>query len=335
MPYQTGSASSPTDLLQKIATWLVSIGWTQDRNAVEASGWTFTGHNNGNYVNLRATMNESTPWQIAYGTAGYALHMYLGTGFNGSNTWNGQPGAPIGSSSNAIGVAMTLSAGPFSNYYFFSDATANDIVVIVEKTPGLYVQLGWGLSLNKAGSYTGGAYFFGSSSSYWAQYNSVGPGTPGYTSTANCPFAISDGVSGAAVGFVRADVDTFTGKWIGIWNSASGADEGYTGKQGDTSAPTAFANYSTRYFPTYRYNYSPWPYDFNACLTSQQDGRANLLPILLWVVRDGTTTGHSLLGSPPFVFFTNGVGAGFSNAQEIVIGSTTYKMFPNFAVVKQ
>jgi hypothetical protein len=29
------------------------------------------------------------------------------------------------------------------------------------------------------------------------------------------------------------------------------------------------------------------------------------------------------------------VGNGFSNASEYVLGPTTYKMFPNFAVVKQ
>ena len=335
MPYQTGTASSPTDLLQKIATWLVSIGWTQDRNAAEGSGWTFTGHNHGNYVNLRATMNENTPWAIAYGYTGYALHMYLGTGFNGANTWNGQPGPPVGSTgTNAIGVAMNLSAGPFSNYYFFSDATADNIVVIVEKTPGLYVQLGWGLSLNKAGSYTGGAYFFGSSASYWAHYP-AGANLPGYTITAGCPFALQDPLGSAALGFVRADVDSFTGKWVGIWIGTSGADQGFTGKEGDTSAPTYNTAYGTRWFPTYKQSYSVSAYDLEVNLTSQQDGRANLLPILLWVVRDGTTTGRSLLGSPPFVFYTNGVGAGFSNAQEILIGTTTYKMFPNFAVVKQ
>ncbi|MGH9781684.1 MAG: hypothetical protein ACRD33_07665, partial [Candidatus Acidiferrales bacterium] len=66
-----------------------------------------------------------------------------------------------------------------------------------------------------------------------------------------------------------------------------------------------------------------------------QDGRANLLPILLWVLRDGTTTGFSPLGTIPNVFVSNGVGNGFSNASDYVIGAKTYRMFSNFAVAKQ
>jgi len=62
---------------------------------------------------------------------------------------------------------MQLSAGPFSNYYFSADSTADNIVVVVEKTPGLYVHIGWGLSIQKAGAFTGGPYFFGSSSGFY------------------------------------------------------------------------------------------------------------------------------------------------------------------------
>jgi hypothetical protein len=43
----------------------------------------------------------------------------------------------------------------------------------------------------------------------------------------------------------------------------------------------------------------------------------------------------SLLGWIPNIFWSNGVGVGFSNASEYVLGTTTYKMFPNFAIVKQ
>jgi hypothetical protein len=137
---------------------------------------------------------------------------------------------------------------------------------------------------------------------------------------------------GGGCAFVRADVDSFTGKWIGIYNAGSGGDQGYTGKRGDSSVPVTGGSQRPE-VPSYRRQDSIW--DFFRCLTSQQDGRANLLPLLSWVLRDGTTTGLSLLGAPPFVFYTRGVGSGFSNAQEYPIGGTTYKMFPNFAIVKQ
>jgi hypothetical protein len=333
MPYQTGTATSSTDLVQQLVAWLVSLGWNQDRSAVEGSGWTASLDLHGNFVHLRACENESSGvWQSMYGVAGYAIDMYTGTAFNGSNTFGNQPtGAPFASgTSTPIGVSMHTSAGPFSNYYFFADSTADNIVVIVEVTPGFYVHMGWGLSIQKVGAITGGAYFFGSSSGYYSNYPYAGANTPGYTSAADCPGCNQDQI-GAAVCFVRADVDSFTGQWIGIYNS-TGGPQGYTGKMGDSSVRQLNGSMRT-YFPVYAYQ--AYPYEFQNEQVSSLDGRANLLPVMLWALRDGTTTGYSLLGSIPNVFSTNAVGHGFSNADEYVLGSTTYKLFPNFAVVKQ
>jgi hypothetical protein len=335
MSYQNGSATSATDLLQQLVTWLVSLGWTQDRSAIEGFGWTASLHHNANYVHLRAVMNESgVPWHANSGGTHYGLHMYLGTAFNSGQPFNNQiAGAPIGSTTFPIGVGMQLSVGPFSNYYFFADSTADNIVVVVEKTPGLYLHIGWGLSIQKAGSFTGGPYFFGSSSGYYTSV-ALGANIPGYTITSDCPFVSLDGSGSGGPGFVRADVDSWVGKWIGIFNATSGADQGFTGKEGNssvcgranTSMKTNFPVYATDFFSNIQ---------FQSEQTSQQDGRANLLPIIVWVLRDGTTTGFSMLGTIPNIFSTNAVGNGFSNAQEYVLGATTYKLFPNFAVVKQ
>ena len=333
MSYQNGSASSSTDLIQKLVTWLVSIGWSQDRSAAEGSGWTASLHKSGNYVHLRAAENESSgPWQVMFGVAHYGVHMYLGTAFSSGQPFNNQmTGSPFGAGTNPIGVGMHLSAGPFSNYYFFSDSSADNIVVVVEKTPGLYVHMGWGLSVQKAGSYTGGAYFFGSSSGYYTSFTSAGSNVPGYTSTSDCPF-VNGAQIGGGCGFVRADVDSWTGKWVGIWNSPSGNDQGFTGKQGDSSVCGTNRTMKPN-FPVYAYSQSATHFQYQQ--TSQQDGRANLLPLILWALRDGTTTGYSMLGTAPNIFSSNAVGNGFSNADEYVLGATTYKLFPGFAVVKQ
>src|SRR5579871_838079 len=336
MPYQSGSATGPVDLLQQLATWLNSVGWTQDRSATEGSGWTYSGHLGGNYVHLRATVNETGPWQSSVGSSNYGLHMYMGTGFSSGNVWNAQTtGAPIANGfSNPIGVGVLLSAGPFSNYYFFSDSTGDNIVVVVEKTPGLYVHLCWGTSLIKSGTFTGGPYFTGSASGYYASYPSAGAHIPGFTSSSDCPFAAGDQIGGGC-GFVRADVDSWTGKWISIWQDPSGANQGDTGRRGDPMTPTSniFANPTS--FPHYKGLAGNQSYDFHNLQTSVLDGRANLLPLYLWALRDGTTSGYSLLGRPPFIFFSNAVGNGFTAASEYTIGGTTYKLFPNFAVVKQ
>lgn len=332
MSYQTGSASSSTDLVQKLVTWLVGLGWNQDRSATEGAGWTATLDKGGNFVNLRAVENESNvPWNVNWGAAHYGVHMYLSTAYNSAQPFNNQAtGAPIGSTTYPIGVGMVLSAGPFSNYYFFADSSANNIVVVVENTPGLFVYIGWGLSVNKAGSFTGGPYFFGSTSGYYTSRGTVGANTPGFTSTSDCPFVNMDGIGGGC-GFVRADVDSFTGKWIGIYSSTL-QDEGFTGKAGDTSV-RGTNGVSRVNFPIYANGITNTQFQFMQ--TSEQDGRSNLIPLLLWVLRDGTTTGFSLLGSPPYLFSSNAVGNGFSNADEYTIGPTTYKLFPNFAVVKQ
>lgn len=333
MSYQTGGATSSTDLLQKLVTWLVGLGWTQDRSAVEGAGWTASLHKSANYVHMRAVENESLiPWHVNNGSAHYGVHMYLGTAFSSGQPFNNQTtGSPIGSTTFPIGVGMQLSVGPFSNYYFFADSAGDNIVVVVEKTPGLFVHLGWGLSIQKAGSFTGGPYFFGSSSGYYTSDTATGANIPGFTSTSDCPFVNQDGVGGGC-GFVRADVDSWTGKWISIFNATGGPDQGFSGKEGDTSVRGTNTTMKSN-FPVYAFSLTSTQFQYEQ--TSQQDGRANLLPVLLWALRDSTTTGFTLLGTAPNIFSTNAVGHGFSNADEYVLGGVTYKLFPGFAVVKQ
>ena len=195
MQYQTGSATSSTDLVQQLVTWLVGLGWTQDRSAVEGSGWTATLHNNGNFVNLRAVENESAqPWHFNNGSAHYGVHMYLSTAYSSGQPFNNQAtGAPIASGGSfPVGVGMQLSAGPFPNYYFFADATADNIVVVVEKTSGLFVFIGWGLSIQKAGAFTGGPYFFGTASGYYTSFTGSGANSPGFTVSSDPPCAGRD-----------------------------------------------------------------------------------------------------------------------------------------------
>jgi hypothetical protein len=329
MSYQTGTASSPTNLLQTLVTWLVSIGWTQDMSQADGAGWRAHLHKSGNYVNLRATVNESV-WAGGTQGPGYGLHCYVGTGFSGAAAWNAQAGGPLGNAQTYnVGVGGNLPTGAIQNYYFFGDATGDNGVVVIEATSAIYKVIGWGLSLVKAGTWTGGPYFFGSVSGFYVNYASAGPGT---TLSSSCPGSDSDFV-GAQNCYIRVDVDTFTGKWIGLSQSNTAAAQGYTGKNGASSVAPAL-NYALRQLaPRYSDNWIQ-PDTWQLSQTSSVDARANLLPVHLWAVRD-TTGALSLIGSIPNVFSSNGVGNGFSPASEYVLGATTYKMFPNFAVTKQ
>jgi hypothetical protein len=326
MAYSNGSATGSTDLLQQLVTFLVANGWTQDMSTVEGLGWRAHLHKSGNYVHLRAREQEHTFLANAGGTS-FGIDLYLGTAFVSLSAWNSQVGgAPIASGgSNPVGASAYTSAGPFTNYYFMTDSSVDNVVVIVEVTPGRFVFFGWGLSINKAGTITGGPYFFGSSNGWNSTLTSPIAGAAGYTATATCPTE-TDGYS-LGTAFVRADVDSFTGAWIFIGGPPTGA-EGYTGKLGATSVGITGSNT----FPSYQK--SAGVSEFINVQTSAQDARANLLPVLLWANRDGSSTGYSLLGSLPLCFASNGVGNGFSNASEYTIGADTYKLFPNFAVLK-
>lgn len=331
MSYQTGTASSPINLLQTLVTWLVSIGWTQDMSQADAAGWRAHLHKSGNYINLRASMNEGSPaiWAGGVYQNGYGLHCYLGTGFNGLNAWNNQAGGPIGNAAAyTVGVAFALPSGAIQNYYFFGDATGDNIVIVVERTPSLYVHMGWGLSLVKVGAWTGGPYFFGTVCGYYTNY--IGSPGPGNTTSSSCPGCDTDYISCQNC-YIRIDVDTFIGKWIGV-SANTGVGQGYTGKLAASSVMPAVGVAARTIAPRYSDNSSQGP-SWQVNQTSSADGRANLLPVHLWAVRD--TGAMSFIGWIPNVFSTNGVGSGFSNASEYALGPTTYKMFPNFAVLKQ
>jgi hypothetical protein len=269
-------------------------------------------------------------------TAGNALQIYLSTAFDGTQTWNAQPGNPpyASGTTDVVGCGAHLSAGPFSNYYFFSDSSDDHIVVVVEVTPGLYVHFGWGPMLSKNGTWTGGAYFFASSSGSQASFPVTGANAPGYTSSSYCPGAHED-FSSFAAGFVLCDSDSFTGLWIGISDTALLAG-GYTGRNG---ASMVYGGASiTPSIPRYS-STAPTvvPPEFQWEQTSQQDGRANLLPVVWWVGRDGSSGqsgGFAPIGAIPTVFSTTGAGNGFAPAEDYAIGGETYTMFPNFAVLK-
>jgi hypothetical protein len=256
-----------------------------------------------------------------YSTGGQiGIGLYMGTGYSGASIWNAQPGGPVGNSvAYMVGCFMQLVTGAMIGYHFFDDGSDN-IVVVVEKTSGVFTCMGWGSSLVKAGTWTGGAYFFSAFGGYWG---GLPAGTPGTTVTANCPFNHAGGANSDHSAFVRIDVDSFTSKWISF-SSDPTAQLGYTGKNGDSSVYTAVAAPSTE-SPTYG------PTMQGRC-TSAMNSQVNLLPIRLFAARD--VSGHSLIGDVPNLFFSNGVGNGFQATGIYQISAQNYMMFPNFAVQK-
>ena len=276
MAHATNSATNPIDFLQQLVTWLVTRGWTSNLSQAEGSGWRAHLSKNGVFVNFRAFINEANQFQMGTTNAYTGISFYVGTGYNSGGAWNAQPGGPVVTgTSNHMGVVMRMTSGALPSFHLFDDGEDN-ITVVVEKSAGYFQHLGWG-QLIKAGSFTGGAYFFGSDSCYF-----------GWNESYYCPFT-NMSYDGQPIFYVLADVDSFTGKWVTCDTSSS-----HTGK-------TAYSPVQGR--STFANNTSIPGYGgyFQDHQTSTQNGQANLLPLRVYVARD--TYGASLLGTVSNIYY--------------------------------
>lgn len=333
MAYLTGTATTPTDLLQQLVTFLSSNGWTANMSASVATGhWRAHLSRGAAYVNLYATVgNVGTwnPWPYSLFNSnqgnnagqGY-LTLYVGSAYNGANAWSAQGGGPTALGS-PLGAALNLQASGLGIYHFFCDG--DNVVVFAEKASGggIFSSLCWGL-LNAAGTLPGtqaGQFFGGGASSFGVLTNTGVAGNGG--SSAFAPMSFSDGNS-SCCSFVKADVDTGTGKWVYIGDKALGEFVGNnsTGRQGMSNQPGG--QNPTSEIPTLL--------NMTNRTTSSATGQLTLLPIHLFALRDAA--GYSLLGSVPNVFACNAWSKGYSSGQTFTIGADTYVVFRDCAIKK-
>lgn len=138
--YETGVASDPIDLLEKLETFASANGWTSDAPLTAESRVLW--NNTGGQV-YASVLASATTWQ----TRG-AL------GVDTGQAWNTQPGI------SSIAHTVTWGAGPFIAYHFFigSEAGRNHIHVVVEIAAGRFRHWTCG-ELVPAGVITGGTYF--------------------------------------------------------------------------------------------------------------------------------------------------------------------------------
>jgi hypothetical protein len=317
--YLTGIATSPTDLLQQLVAWLNTLGWTTEMSQADTNGWRAHLSKSGVYVNLRANAGKRAGlwgYSLAWDDPANGIGIYTGTGHSAGSAWHAQPGGPIanGQSYTVGGWMRCPASGPLAFHAF--DDGADNILVVTEITAGIFSHMGWG-AVEKAGSWTGGAYFFGDKSSY------ASGSIPAYDSqNAWCPGSHGSYNVGVAA-FVRADVDNFTGKWLSVGSQESYEHYGYTGRRADSDqqggdTPTGKIPRCTS--------------DFMARQVSSINAQANLVPIRWYAKRDDG--GYSLLGRIPGIYASNATAKGYAIGEEILIGGDTYKVFPNFAVKK-
>ena len=320
MAYLTGTATSPTDLLQQLVAWLNTLGWTTEMSKADTNGWRAHLSKSGVYVNLRANAGTKTGlwgYFLGWNDPANGIGIYVGTGHSAGAAWHAQPGGPIAyGQTYTVGAWMRVpAAGPVA-YHFFEDGAGN-ILVVSEVTAGIFSHMGWG-AVEKAGSWTGGAYFFGDKSSYAS--GAVGA----YDSlNAYCP-ASHGAYNGGIAAFLRADVDTFTGKWLSIGSNESGGSDGYTGRRADSGQ-------QGRDIPSDKI--PRCAADFMARQTSSLNAQANLVPIRWYAKRDDG--GYSLLGRIPAIYASNAAAKGYAVGSTFAIGADTFMVFPNFVALKR
>tara|TARA_R110000868_G_scaffold66342_1_gene197638 strand:- start:970 stop:1899 length:930 start_codon:yes stop_codon:yes gene_type:complete len=266
MAYETGSSSSPSDLLTKLGTFAVAQGWTSNYAGARTSGsgnalqLTKSGHSCTFYSNTAAVSAvENGPSIGVYAHAAYS---------SGNGTENQASKSPV-TYTNAL-------AGPYVAYHFFAGATY--LYVVVESTLGVFKHFGTGI-LTAFGAITTGQFCY---ANFWAYEYSSGDSAyiSSLTSNSHCyPFNHIDAAYSLATA-VRVDCDSLSPNWL----QSNSTNPFYGGAR---STSTAYAGSS--------YNLLSAP--------SAYTQRAILHPCMLWGTRVGGNL--ATLGFPPNVRWVN------------------------------
>lgn len=316
MAHISGSATNATDLLEQLRVWLLTRGWTQNHWGAEGNGYRLHMYKGLTYIHFRSYASEYPTYNISFETTGrFGIAFNVGSGYTGASAWHSQPGVPIWEGDGRpMGAVSNLGSGPFVSHQFFDDGNGN-YLVIVERSPGVWRSLCWGDSLDKASAWVGGAYFSGMGSfGFYGSLTDDGLAKPMFPPMQN-------GSGNGGYSYVRADIDTFTGKWLTLSRGPNYTSNGNTGKYACNALVCDWGCDWT----------GPPVYEI-ASLTSRlrciQDERAILLPMAIYATRD--LGGMSLLGTVPSIAIA--ATQGMSLGEDLAIGSETWRLFNGFLV---
>lgn len=291
--------TSANAVLESLTSDLAARGWTLLAKTNDGAGKRAHLAKNGIYIHLRAANAESGIFTDAPG-AFSGLALTVGSGYTPTSGWREQPGTPkekVYGASQAVCSAFNGAA----NTWLIAD-DADNTVLVIEAPTGIYQQLAWGPSIAKAAPFTGGAYCWGTQRGTGLQSLAANK-----TPLAQ-PFSL----------YVRADVDSFTGKWVGTGITTEQWNLGWTGKNAIASAQ------ETTLVPMHQ--------PLANRTTSQVNGQPHLLPARIFVARDNGKWSH--LGELPLVYETNKVpvGTGTGAGATTHLGDEDYLLFPGIAV---
>ncbi len=227
MAYQTGTASSPNDLLDKLRIFAAAQGWTVDRNATAGSGKEVSLSKGSAFFSFRSFENESNTINSNVGSNKYGIALNGADAYSGAAAWDRQSGYPVSTTPGATDqrhayVPFVTSFGPFPAYHFFTP-DSKCVYVEIEVTTGTFQRFGFGsCDLFNSGATGGGRFFYGTGGNNQVT-NSVNASAWLGASIDNssfsqeeAPFRGADvGIGGAggvnSGSFLRCAVDSFNG----------------------------------------------------------------------------------------------------------------------------
>lgn len=322
MPYQTGPATSPQNLLSQFLTFVVAAGWTLDDDVADGTGHKAHIHKGAKYVSLRSFINENSP--LLGGLAGSSGIALTGaTAYAVTANWFNQAGAPFkdgfSPTADVITCIMPLPAGAISNYWMFADVAGDNVVLVALKGGSVYTHLFFG-DLTKYGTWTGGPYFGASRSYFGLSFFGLNDG-----------LTVTSAPPGAAVynqpsALLLADVDSHTGKWLTMTGQTVAPDAS-TGKRMQSSTSAIDTNMEIAGDHIH--------YGFlRRRAESANTSGLILLPTIWLAERDFGGNrfggGWAALGEVPWLY--QSTTDGFSPGSTQMISTDAYSVFPGFAV---
>lgn len=320
MAFQTGTATSVPDLATTFATWVSGLGspWTIDRSDVQGSGRRLQIHKGSVYVNLRFCVNEAaSPFTRTI----YGILVTGATGYSAGSDWYNQAGGIVAAdaSSPMAGGLVTASSG--ITYFFFSDAGDDNIWLVAFNTGEVYNYCGFGTSIEKEGSWTGGPWVCAPRGANTVDFAgstldavSIPPLPPGYN---------EDAAPGT---FVRADVDALGTAWCSLVASTAGTGNRTTrvlmGWQAGRGAPGQNALVT---------GHGGAPNLGHIWVRSRSPLANNGILSRCVMSIQRTSTRFSMLGHLPMVraVYTRG---NLAAGDQMTVGPATYRVFHGYAI---
>ena len=289
MAYQQTNATSVENLVNAIAAFAVSAGWTQRRNDLTGTNRTVTLQKGGDNIHL-------------YNTDTSNIGLAASVGYDAGLGPRAQPNQSL------YNARCNVGTGPFANVFMFAgDSPAEHVHVVIEVASGEFRMLSFGL-LEKFGTYTGGTFF---DASYINSSFIANAADSRHHRLFDNGTQTSSQVATGGTGGVRCDVDGNTNCFCpfadGSLATIPMASGGFISENPWTGGDGGYRNSQ-----------------FFAKSVNSFGGVTPVAPVLIRVERPDNY--WSDIGHVPGIRFLN--MAKFASGDEFSLGPDTFKVFP-------